>query len=253
MNIFKKLFSKKKIEMVDFSNGNNSYELNVTLLESGGKKNKEIITVLCVFGNSYVNDYHEILNTNTVNSLIKLKDDNYYLVISSNLDDYKTLINSLDPNNKFFKPLLNLLHRFDMENVEEFYADGLLELFKYSKNEYPNSYYLIIKKNVFNLKDIFSIDELCRVLLINEKYTIYNYMKRYDNSDNSKEDSIEFLELQNIFGGEFLYDLKNSKYKEDIGEEDIEEFISEDIGEEEIFEIKENENGDLIYNKEQYM
>lgn len=269
MKKLKDLF-KKSIKLTTEFDSLNSTNLDTITLYccQNNDPNKYILTGLITFqNNKFIDDYFELANNYTIKTLCKQFQNEYYVYIYGSLLDYKKTINTLNPNNPFFKAILNLCKNFQLYQMKEFIEDGLINGNDINPLMNDNLYEELIIQQYQNIPNkVFSILELSKVIEIDcynrdhhyGRETIYDFINLYiktkiDDFSNSNKNIYEiFQELFKTKDLEKIFCTNNYKQTE-IQSTNFEDEIFEPIeGSEEEYEIKEDEDGNLKYNKELY-
>jgi len=215
-----------------------------------------------------------IMTSNHLNKAMTKYKDEYHIVVGGEIKHFVQLIkNASNTNNTFFKQTIGLLYYLDKSNFEEFLINNIMHESKFI--ECPNGPVfkpLEIKgihiddiEYMYNrLNGLLSYRQLLNLTNISyfddnyEKkrniYSISEFIQEHMNYDsNSYIKSTLEKHLSPIIGDLEQYTIGN--YSVELKDETAYIQIDEGIGEiiEEEFKIKEDEDGNLEYNKDNYL
>ena len=266
MNIFKKINKKKKEMEVEFHNTtNNNFETLILYTNSNNLKlkNEDVILtgLIILFNKTLINNYLELINNNSIDSICREDNNIYYIYIYGNLNEYKNTIKSLNPNNIFFKAILELCKGFKLIHMKEFIEDGLIngkDLYSKEFTGYGDYFiqqqYSSIPNKIFTMYDL---SKIMRIKFENKENTIYNFIQYYfENKDCVSENTeTTFYNIKSLFNkDEFEKLFLTPVYKRENIIESYQDEIFEPLETiDEVLEIKEDENGNLIYDKNQFL
>lgn len=241
MNFIKKIFRKTKIDEIKKTD-----IIRPELIVLSKYKNVMgfyDITCLCVFDKSYIIDFLEVISTNKLRMSIKENGDKIYSYFI--ISDIKGLINNLSSSNIFFSTFKDLIQYFPCKN--KYYNDGIIDRkdLDISMVEEVDINKIILKDLNKMDNDIFTFRDLSILLLIDSIHSIYDVL-----TDEDLNSTILFDKLSSIYGDKIILALNEKKYNENYKDEDIDNLISEVIDEKLV--ITEDENGNLIYDKDQF-
>ncbi len=245
MNIFKKLFGKTSIEEAIV---NNNIKPELILLSRFKNDNMyDNISCLLVFDKSYLVDFAEVISTNKLRLSMKIKDKVYVYFVAD--EKFKIVMDNISSTNPFFSVLKEVLCYYPISYCKEYYENRIIEKFNrdYEMINEVDDILNVISIDINKIgKDIFTFRDLCNVITLNDVVSLYDIIR--DELSLFKDD---YLRLINIYGDSLISSIKNPKYNENYKDIDIENLITEELNEIEV--IKEDENGNLIYDKDQFI
>lgn len=267
IKFLKKIFSKKKINIGHkFLNTNN---FNSQILYSNHNKkeiniDEVIITSLISFDKNYLDSYFEFNNLNLIRNTIKEYNGIYYCYLYGKVEDYKLCIKYLNTNNIFFSGLKEILSNINILFIQDLVDDNIITDFQNAIIK-PIEDYKILQHDISKIKDIFTIDELSKVICIkylNENYTyenknnsIFQYLIDYEKYKNRFPDMSTYhnlyYNLLETYGENIINNIITPNYKLENKIENFEDSIFEPLEEpiESEYEITEDDDGNLIYDK----
>ncbi|MCK9308812.1 MAG: hypothetical protein M0P99_00890 [Candidatus Cloacimonetes bacterium] len=226
--------------------------------------------------NKFIEDLIEFLiKSNNLNKAMMKYKEEYHIIIGGELRHFIQLIkNTSNTNNKFFKETIGLLYYLDKNNFEEFINNNIMSESRFI--ETPNSpIFKPLEIDAVHLDDIeymynklnglLSYRELLDLTLISyfdtshgfyeNKFRSYSMNEFIRNHDGWNSFIKEILKehLEPIIGNLDQYKIDN--YFVELKDEKKYISVDEPMGNvvEEEFEIKENEDGNLEYNKDNFI
>ncbi len=222
--------------------------------------------------NKFIEDLIEFLiKSNNLNKAMFKYKNEYHIIIAGQIQHFIQLIkNTSNTNNKFFKETIGLLYYLDKNNLTEFINNNIMSESRFI--ETPNSplfrpleidgIYLDDILYIYNkLNGLLSYRELFDLVIISYQeplpecqsqiYTMNEFIRGYN--FNSYIEEILREHLEPIVGSLDIYKIDN--YFVELKNEKKYIEVDEPMGNvvEEEFEIKENEDGNLEYNKDNFI
>jgi len=226
--------------------------------------------------NKFIEDLIEFLiKSNNLNKAMMKYKEEYHIIIGGELKHFIQLIkNTSNTNNKFFKETIGLLYYLNKNNFEEFINNNIMSESRFI--ETPNS---SVSKSLellqidgiclddieymYNkLNGLLSYRELLDLTIISypdsfceHKYKICNmskFIRGYIHCNSYMEEILK-EHLEPVIGNLDQYKIDN--YFVELKDEKKYISVDEPMGNviEEEFQIKEDENGDLQYNKDNFI
>jgi len=213
-----------------------------------------------------------LIKSNNLNKAMMKYKEEYHIIIGGELKYFIQLIkNTSNTNNKFFKETIGLLYYLDKNNFKEFINNNIMSESRFI--ETPNSpvfkpleidgIYLDDIEYIYNkLNGLLSYRELFDLIIISfqdaynyecKTYNMSKFIRGYDFSSHVYIEEILKEHLEPIIGNLDQYKIDN--YFVELKDEKKYISVDEPMGNmiEEEFQIKENENGDLQYNKDNFI
>ena len=266
MNIFKKLFSKTKIEEIDTNTIGIQQPEIIKLSSFHDPEDSECIfnfSYLLYFSKSYMKDFNEVISTNAIDLCIKQFEDTVFVYFIAD-KRYKNVIDNISEDNIFFPLLKDVLYSFNYKWCKEYYDAGLLDFNNLLK---PNNemegitdIHEVILKDIaeFNklfpdFKDLFTFRDLSLVLNIIKDIKLYDYVNVTvpDMLGNEDYRNTMMNKLYSTYGRELINSLSINKFESKFVNLNIDDLISEKVGEEtSIFTL--DEDGNLLFDEKDF-